>query len=498
MKQVIVVGAGVAGLTAGVYARQSGCDVTVLEMHRIPGGNCTSWRREGYLFEGSLHWLTGSDHRQPMHQVWRTVGAIDNTTKIFRRDPFSVYIQKGQKACLYTDPDILKAHLLSLSPEDRKEIAALCRNIKRFTHMPMPVTDIKGVRGHEASGIPAAALLRMLPAALRVPRLGKLSVSDYISRFRSPLIRGLLQTVVGKEIAASSLFFTLGTLAAGDGGYLEGGSLPMAENMAKRLKALGGRIQYSTRVERVITENGKAVGVLVHGKRIPADAVIVTVDTHSAIDSLFDRPLEEAWANRMRSQTTPMACTFISFGVEADLSDLPESMTFALEQPFVCAGKEHHVISLTNYANYSGYAPKDCTALTAILMGDTYEYWKAHKQAGSYRGEKEKTAKQMMALLAQCIPQSAGKIAVVDVATPLTYERYCGAYHGSWMTAVGANGNMAPYPVTSQRFQHLYFAGQRMQPPGGLPVAAHSGRRAVQHLCRDMGVTFQGAVHPSN
>jgi len=48
------VGAGIAGLSAGIYARQSGFDVTILEMHTIPGGNSTSWKRGGYPEGGSL------------------------------------------------------------------------------------------------------------------------------------------------------------------------------------------------------------------------------------------------------------------------------------------------------------------------------------------------------------------------------------------------------------------------------------------------------------
>lgn len=54
MKKVIIVGAGISGLTAGIYACQSGFDVTIYESHTIPGGACTSWRRNGYLFEGGM------------------------------------------------------------------------------------------------------------------------------------------------------------------------------------------------------------------------------------------------------------------------------------------------------------------------------------------------------------------------------------------------------------------------------------------------------------
>lgn len=72
-KKVIIIGAGVAGLSAGIYARRSGFDVTILEQHSIPGGMCTSWKRKGYLFEGAMHWLTGSSPKTEVYQARITV-----------------------------------------------------------------------------------------------------------------------------------------------------------------------------------------------------------------------------------------------------------------------------------------------------------------------------------------------------------------------------------------------------------------------------------------
>lgn len=83
---------------------------------------------------------------------------------------------------------------------------------------------------------------------------------------------------------------------------------------------------------------------------------------------------------------------------------------------------------------------------------------------------------------------------MVDVATPLTYERYCGTYHGSWMTVVGKGDKMITYPCKPDTIDCLYFAGQRMSAPGGLPVAASTGRTAVQYLCKDTDTVFRGKV----
>ena len=54
MKKVIVIGAGISGLTAAVYARRSGFEAVVLEKAGSPGGVSTNWVRKGYTFEGGV------------------------------------------------------------------------------------------------------------------------------------------------------------------------------------------------------------------------------------------------------------------------------------------------------------------------------------------------------------------------------------------------------------------------------------------------------------
>ena len=59
-KSVIIIGAGIAGLTAGSYLQMNGYRTQIYELHTLPGGLCTSWKREGYTIDNSIHWLVGS------------------------------------------------------------------------------------------------------------------------------------------------------------------------------------------------------------------------------------------------------------------------------------------------------------------------------------------------------------------------------------------------------------------------------------------------------
>jgi phytoene dehydrogenase-like protein len=491
MKKVVIIGAGIAGLTAGIYARQSGFDVTIYESHTIPGGASTSWRRKGYFFEGGMHWLTGSSPTKQLNRLWREVGALDDNVKIYNRDPFLTLDYHGQTAYLYRDIEKLRQHFLELSPEDAREINNLCRDLKRFAKISMPIMDIKGVKVKKKSSMPLSLMFHMLPALPRMSFYKNQTVREYVSRFQSPLLRILFENMVGGDYTATGMIFTLATLVSGDGGYPEGGSLAMALRMAKRFEALGGTIQYGKKVDKVSVKNGITDGVFINGEAIQADAVIVTQDTLAAIDQLFDSPIHEPWAEQMRKNTIPLLDTFISIGVEADLSNIPERIDFVLDKPLQCGGRQESVIGLCNYAGYQGYAPDGCTSVTAIITGDSYDFWKTCKANGTYTSEKERLAADFIEILAKKYPQTAGKIAVWDVATPLTYERYLGSYKGSWMTIAPKGSNPVYYPSKPVSIRNVYFAGQRLYAPGGLPVALDSGRRAIQYLCKDTNTVFQ-------
>ncbi len=492
MKQIVIIGAGLAGLSAGIYARQSGFEVTIYESHTIPGGASTSWRRKGYYFEGGLQWLTGSSPKSQLYKLWREVGALDDSVAVHNRDPFFIYEKDSEQVCLYRDIKTLRAHLTQISPEDRKLINQLCADVKKFTKMEMPVMDLPNLKVKNPVKFPISMLFGMIPAMPRMKYYQNMTTREYSEKFRSPLLRKLICNIIGDSYNAVGVLFTIATLAAGDGGYPVGGSLAMANRMAKHFLSLGGSIVYKTPVEKVAVENGVATGVVIAGETVAVDAVIVTRDTLSAIDTLFDEPIHEPWAEKMRAETVPELDVFIGLGVQADLSDLPANCTFPLEEPIRIGELSYDSIGYNNYAGFAGYAPEGCAALTTVLIGDSYDFWKSCKANGTYEAEKQKLAERFICELEKKYPQIKGKVVVWDVATPLTYERYLGSYKGSWMTITKKGQANTRYPCKPESISNLYFAGQRLITPGGCPVALTTGRTAAQHLCLDTDTVFQG------
>jgi phytoene dehydrogenase-like protein len=488
-KRVIVIGSGLAGLSAGVYAQKSGFDVTILESHSIAGGICTSWKRKGYHIEGAMHWLTGSNKNEPLYRLWKHIGALNDNIPVRYPEPFREYYHKGTPIRLYRNVDLTEKHLIELSPSDEKEIRLLCNNIRKVKKLVMPIMDIKGVKVTKRNRPSLRLLCRVLSANRAMRKSSKIPKEEYIKRFKHEGLRELFTYIIGGKYSATWLYFSLGTQARGDGGFPEGGSKPFVSRIVNTFKEAGGEIVYNTRATRVVTENGKAVGVEVNGEILPADAVIVTADAMQ-MDHLFDTPPQAQWLDEMREKTKPTMCTFVSLGIDADLKKYQKDCIFKLDKPIKVANAMHNYLAIYNYANDPMFSPEGKAVVTMLLISSSYDFWKEAKESGRYAEEKEKVAANVIEALSAQMPEIAGKVEFYDVATPLTYERYSGNWKGSWMTMMAHSIRVRAYPPVVSNISGVYFAGHRMRAPGGMPVSAMSGRTAVQYLCRDTETLF--------
>ena len=488
--KVVIVGAGIAGLSAGIYAARSGFDVTILEQHMTFGGLSTAWSRKGYFFEGGMHWLTGSSPKLPLNRLWKETGALKDNNPIENRDPLYTLIDGDKRLCLYRYlPDMKKA-LLEYAPEDAKMIKKMCRDVKAFSNFHMPVFDVAGCKCKNPVGFNPMEFIKMLPAVMKVPFLTKISFEEYVGKFTNKNVRHLLMSVIGYRYNALSFIYSLGAFAGGDCGYPDGGSIRLAQNMLDTFTELGGKIQFKTKVENVIVQDGLTKGVQTKDGNIDADAVIITQDARTAIDTLFDTMVDEKWANKLRRKVITEQNVFICLGVKADLSRFPLACVLPLKKPLEYCGNTWNEIRINNYAQYKSHAPEGGTAITCLLIGDSYSFWKAAKEDGTYKAKKEELGKLFVDAVAEFIPEVKDKLEVIDVATPCTYERYTSSYEGSWMSVWPKGGSQDNYQQEMDGVAGVYFAGQRIMMPGGLPIAVYTGRRAVQLMCRDFGSLF--------
>src|SRR5690554_1774507 len=104
-KKVVIIGAGIAGLSAGCYFQINGYDTEIYEARNIPGGLCTSWNKKGYLIEGCIHGLLGSAPTHPFYKLWNEIIEMDKL-KFIDMDIKSLFLfEDGRK---FVEPEIGK------------------------------------------------------------------------------------------------------------------------------------------------------------------------------------------------------------------------------------------------------------------------------------------------------------------------------------------------------------------------------------------------------
>ncbi|MCU0502332.1 MAG: NAD(P)-binding protein, partial [Anaerolineae bacterium] len=81
-RTVAIIGAGLAGLAAGVYAQLNGYQSRIFELHCQPGGVAAWWRRGPYQIDGGIHFLMGHREGQSLHDLYRVLGAAAPDTVV--------------------------------------------------------------------------------------------------------------------------------------------------------------------------------------------------------------------------------------------------------------------------------------------------------------------------------------------------------------------------------------------------------------------------------
>ena len=485
-EKIVIIGGGIAGLSAGIYAQLAGFDTVIYEKNAIPGGECIGWNRKGYHIDNCIHWLTGTRKGTEMYDVWETTGALSDDTEYAKVDSFYTSTWNGQSVTLWNDLERTEKELIAASPEDEAEIRRFIQYVEYSKQCLFPASkpmEMWKIKDYISMGKNMKDFMTVLK------EFGKISLEEYSRRFHSPLLQKLMCDYLPKSYCAYCLLSSYATMADGNGNIPMGASLQMSLRMEKKYKELGGRICYNMGVDRIILEKKRAAGVaLEDGTSVPADYVIPAVDTHL----LFGKFLPDGYMPKQfrKAYETPQDYPATSgfqtaFAVSESFS---RGETIFLEIEPLQVGK--HSFNRM-YVKAYGYDPifvkdgKQVIQTCITQTDDDYAYWKSLSKE-DYRRVKEELAKEVEKRIAAAFPELEGDMELLDVWTPLTYERYCNAYHGSYMSFITTPaGGQIRFKGKLKGIRNLYVAGQWTNSPGGLPVAAASGKFAVQRILKD-------------
>lgn len=491
-KSIVIIGAGIAGLSTGIYAQMNGYQSRIYEMHSLPGGLMTAWKRKGYTIDGCIHWLTGSSPTYKDHyQRWLDIGLIQDR-EIFDPEVF-VHVENGEGKVfnMYTDVDRLETHMLELAPEDAAVTRAFCKTIRKLTQFSK--SEKKWYSG-------IVAPFKVMAAMPEFIRQGRTTLQQFADQFKNPFLHEVFSRLWYPEMSAIGLPFTLSMLNNKAAGYTMGGSLPMAQAVEKRFLDLGGDIQYDSRVKRIIVEDDRAVGVeLENGQVERADYVISAADGFNTIYKMLDGKYISDEFKDMYAGKKPIfePVVFVGLGVKMTFDDLPActgGMSFLLDEPIRIGKDEIRNLDTMVYNFDPAMAPQGRTVITAMLSSH-YDYWKDLYADGEnrekYEAEKQRIALEVIDRLEHFLPGVKGKVEMADVATPLTFEHFTGNWQGSfegWLPTPQAM--MKPISKTLPGLKNFYMVGQWVQAGGGLPSGVITGEQVITMLLKSEGRKF--------
>ncbi len=487
-KTIVIIGAGISGLAAGIYAEQSGFHAVILEKNPSVGGLCTGWYRKGRYIDGCIHWLTGTKDGTILNKMWKEVGALDKDTEILQLDSWGIFDYQGTKVPFYSDLTKAEKEWLAISPIDKKEIKHFFKMVRDIAGIELPLDAPANMLEFKDILKLGLNVMNVWPSYLLTM---KLSCERYARRFKSPALRWAITHAQPGDGNLYSMLFSYATIAIGNGGIPKGGSKPMVERMKERFLSLGGSLLLNKSVSHVINEHDKAVGVkLDNGEKIYGDYIVSALDANYTLNHLLMRQYKiDKFENRYTNykKNPAPSCCLIAF--EGSDSDIPAPYSFECE-PFIVGGLLTKHITIRNYNYDQDTYVKDGKTIYMVLLdqySENYKYWNSlyYENKREYNRKKNDLAEAVKGRIIQKFPQFADNLTILDVSTPKTLNRYTNASRGAYM---GFLFNKRVNRLTHNGFvkglSNFVMAGQWMQCPGGLPLALASGKFAIQQICK--------------
>lgn len=491
---VIVIGAGLGGLSAATFLAKNGLSVLLLERHMLPGGYATSFVRGRYEFEVALHELSGigpPDRRGGLYRYLEYLGVADKVE--FINIP-SLY------RAMYPDLDVtlpvgrepFEEKLYQTFPQEK-------RGIQRFLGRVFDLRDdfVKVSRQGDSGN--------RLAMPFKFPHFFRylpVTWAQVLNRdVKDPLARAVLSQYwgyVGLPPSRISFLFFASTLAA----YVKRGpAFPRGRSQAfsnafiATLEELGGEARMNCGVKQITTSNGRVTGVITDQEQeFCADWVVSNADPIRTCRELigFDQIPSNFFNQLQASELSPSTINvYLGVARSAEALGLNEHEIFINEEyDFDSLHKMMHTlesplaIALTCYnVVYPQISPPGTSivVLTALAYG---EPWYQVKPA-EYVQVKNRIGDHMIRLAEKAAPGLRQYTEVVEVSTPITNMRYAGTLGGSiygfnqppWDNMVWRMGHRGP-------LEGLYFVGAWTRPGAGFEPSIFSGQMAGSAILR--------------
>lgn len=484
---VIVIGAGLGGLSAAATLAGRGLRVLVLEQHVVPGGYAHHFLRRVrgtrtvYDFDVALHQTGDLAPGREMRAMLDELGVLARIRPI--RFPVA-YRTRGPAHDLSVPADAAdyEQRLGALFPDHRaglRDLFAALRDVDESAA--------------EGPGLPAAAFAWLGRSWREVLR-------EFVRDERFEAIFSQLWIYLG-EVPERLCAFTFARMWCsfhfGGCFYIEGGGQALSNAFVSVIEEHGGEVRLRAPVTGIITEAGITTGVETPKERLRAPIVISNAAAPITLDVLLDRPeLAEPDLSIARSLACSPSIAEAYVGIRGDAAALGFADRLCFVEPGYDLDGQWEALRRGDYraqgltvGNHALADPTHVPTGRSILNAATLangSLW-LDLPADEYRDRKRELEEYLLDRLSRSIPDLRQRIEVCETGTPHTMRRYSrnplGSIYG-YATTPTSHGLLRPPPRTS--VPGLYLAGAWTFPAAGFQGAMSSGYHTAGLVCRDL------------
>ncbi|HUF02935.1 MAG TPA: phytoene desaturase family protein [Aridibacter sp.] len=484
MKKVVVIGAGLGGLSAACRLAREGYEVTVVEKNAGPGGKVNIVRAGGFSFD------TGASLVTMMHvfeELFEYCGeGLSDHLQFVPLDPICRYFwQDG--TTLDTSNDIKRTEkgIASFAPEDAKALAGYLEHSKRKYEIAE-----RTFLSRSLNDLPKLLTPSNLPDLLRISSTRTLA-SHNSKYFRSKKIRQLFDRYAtyngSSPYKAPATFALIPHVEFGLGAwYPKGGIYGIPSAIEELARKMGVDFRYSEPAEEIVIENGRASAVRTSKGVLEADAVVANSDAVDTYRRLIPNEHRNSYSDEKLERIEPSCGGFvILLGVRKKFEQLAHHNIFFSED----YRSEFEAIfgSLTVPNDPTIYvcatsrtdptqAPDGCENLFILLNAPYTGVVDWDRESGPL-------AERVIATLEQFgLEGLQESIVFRETITPEDFEARYRANRGS-IYGVSSNGILSAFmrfPNKAKDIEGLYFAGGTTHPGGGMPLVLLSGKMAAE------------------
>ncbi len=402
---VIVIGGGLAGLTAANKLGKSGRKVLLLESHNKLGGFATWFRRAkgDHIFDISLHGFP--------------VGMIKTCRKYWSREIADSIKQVSKVRFInpqyQLETDFTKEHYIELLVDHFKIPEETALGFFKY------LGDMNFYDGNQETN--GELFARFFPDRPDVWRF-----------LLEPIVYANGSTLEDPAITYGIVFSNF--MSKGVFIY-RGGTDEMITRMKDELVSNGVDIKLHSKIDEIIVEEGRACGVMLAGQRVSASAVLSNANLLSTIFKMTGKDhfsadfCERAAKVRLNSSSCQV---FMGIRAGESIPDIGELVFYSEAKDF----NTDEVLSVdTSSQTFSVYYPEtrpersDRYAVVSSINA-RYEDWSGLSEE-EYSARKAMITERALSALEKLIPGVREKIDYVDCSTPLTVERYTHHQKGS-------------------------------------------------------------------